>query len=184
MKIVKTFCGRLLANYELVFLSVGHREDGYFAVIEGEETNWRAGPFATFGEAEERLKEHIAGLGMNTDLSRSVIACMDAGHRTDDGIVVGFSRDQLAEIFAKAKAAAESFKDTHDGNCNVGTPAFKVDGVPETLVTGAAEQAGVSVTPFKRDGERWYWLHVAKGQAMVEAAVKALKNAGLTAAMH
>lgn len=92
MKIVKTFCGRWLDNYELVFLEVGQKEDGYYAVIDGETPKWSDGPFATFAEAEARLREHAASLGMDTDLSHDVIRVVDCGHRTDEGEIVTIKR--------------------------------------------------------------------------------------------
>lgn len=81
MKIVKTFCGRWLDNYELVFLGIGRTKDGFHALIEGDETEWSDGPFATFDEAVARLKERAAELGMNPDLDYDVVTVLDRGSR-------------------------------------------------------------------------------------------------------
>lgn len=80
MNIVKTFCGRWL-NDELVFLCVGRSEHGFHAVIDGEEIRWHDGPFTTFEEAETRLKERAAELGLNPDLDFDVVKVVDRGSR-------------------------------------------------------------------------------------------------------
>lgn len=189
MKIVKSFGARRLpTDAALVFLDVTEGDDGYYAEMTGECDDWRDGPFSTAEAAEARLTEHVVGLGMNPDPKASVVRVMDAGHRSDDGRVVGISRDELANIFARAKAAAEAFKDSEDGGtCNFDAPAFRIDGAPAMLIEGAAEQASISVTDFKWfGGQRWFWLHVMDGQGnrrtrMAEAATKVLKEAGLEA---
>lgn len=72
---------------------------------------------------------------------------------------------KLAKVLLRAKKAAmQELMDgdiTDGGSCNLDTPAFRVERMPQKVIETAAKLAGVTVTQFDWMGrQKWYWLNV------------------------
>ncbi|OPZ24195.1 MAG: hypothetical protein BWZ02_02925 [Lentisphaerae bacterium ADurb.BinA184] len=97
--------------------------------------------------------------------------------------------EQLANLFRNAAAAAVAADpgeglENDGGTCNMDTPAFRLPGVPASVVAEASTSAGVPAESFRWFGGKvWYWLRVPlHGQAnrrstMMTAAQRVLDRA-------
>lgn len=92
--------------------------------------------------------------------------------------------DQLVVALTKAREAGEAVTNLEDGGtCNLDSPAFRAPRKPAKKLVEAAEEAGVTITPFSWfGGKKWYWVGgFSRGQGNLRArictaAYKALKE--------